>query len=74
MENDINKILIAVISASSAIAGAVISQLVSIFRDILDKKHKRHILLREKYEELANLVTNSQEWFTNQLGITVTVY
>ena len=67
MENDV-KIMIAVISASSAIAGAVISQLVSIFRDILDKKHKRHILLREKYEELANLVTNSQEWFTSQLG------
>ena len=60
--------MIAVISAGSAIAGAVISQLVSIFRDVLDKKHKRHILLREKYEELANLVTNSQNWFTAQLG------
>jgi len=67
MENDL-KMMIAVISAGSAIAGAVISQLVSIFRDILDKKHKRHILLREKYEELANLITNSQEWFTAQLG------
>lgn len=67
MESDI-KIMIAVISASSAIAGAVIAQLVSIFRDILNKKHQRHILLREKYEELANLVTASQGWFTNQLG------
>ena len=62
------KILIATISAGSAIAGAVISQIVSIFSDILDKKHQRNILLRTKYEELANLVTDSQEWVTQQLG------
>ena len=67
MEAD-TKLMIALISAGSAITGAVISQFVSIFRDILDKRHKRNILLREKYEEMANLVTNSQEWFTEQLN------
>lgn len=62
------KILIAAISAGSAIAGAVISQVVSIIRDILDKRHQRKVLLRTKYEELAMLVTNSQEWVTSQLS------
>ncbi len=62
------KFLIALISAGSAIAGAVIAQFVSIFRDVLDKRHKRDILLREKYEEMANLATSSQEWFASQLN------
>jgi len=62
------KITIAAIAAGSAIVGAVVAQLVSILRDILDKRHKRHVLLREKYEELAHSVSSSQEWFTNQLG------
>lgn len=67
METDA-KLLIALISAGSAIAGAVIAQFVSIFRDILDKRHKRDVLLREKYEELASMATSSQEWFGRQLN------
>mgnify|MGYP003384045358 CR=1 FL=1 len=57
-----SKILIAAISASSAIFGAVISQVVTVVRDWLDKKHQRNVLLRNKYEELAGLITDSQEW------------
>lgn len=57
-----SKLLIAAISASSAIFGAVISQIVTVVRDWLDKKHQRNVLLRNKYEELAGLVTDSQEW------------
>ena len=60
--------MVALIAASSAIAGATISQFVSILRDWLNKRHQRKILLREKYEELANLITHSQEWVTFQLG------
>ena len=67
MDTDL-KITIAVISASSAILGAVIAQLVSILRDILDKRHQRHKLLREKYEELARYITDSQNWFMEQIG------
>ena len=62
------KIMVALIAASSAIAGATISQFVSILRDWLNKRHQRKILLRKKYEELANLITQSQEWVTFQLG------
>ena len=63
-----SKVLIAVISAGSAILGAVISQIVTIVRDWLDKKHQRNILLRTKYEELASLITSSQEWVGDLLA------
>ncbi|HBT88116.1 hypothetical protein [Desulfobacter sp.] len=59
-----SKLLIATISASSAISGAVISQAFSIIRDILDKKHQRKVLLRTKYEEFAELITRSHEWLS----------
>lgn len=62
-----SKVVIAVISASSAIAGAIISQVVTLFRDFLNKKQVRNVLLRDKYEELANLITSSQEWIASQL-------
>ncbi len=61
------KVTIALISAGSAIAGAVVSQIVVIFRDFLNKKHQRKILLREKYEELALLVTENQDWLNLQM-------
>ena len=67
METD-TKILIALISASSAIAGAVFSQFFSIVRDVLDKRHQRRIFLRDKYEGLSNEITNSHDWFNRQLS------
>lgn len=42
----------AVIAASAALAGVVISQTISILLSILEKRHKKHILLRQKYEEM----------------------
>ncbi len=60
-----SKLLIATISASAAISGAVISQAFSIVRDVLDKKHQRKVLLRTKYEEFAELITQSQEWLSS---------
>ena len=63
-----SKILIAVISAGSAIAGAGITQIVSIFLSHLERKHQKMILLREKYEELALLVHESNSWISAQMG------
>ncbi|MCM2283977.1 MAG: hypothetical protein NDI81_04320 [Desulfobacula sp.] len=57
-----NTLVIATISAGSAIAGAVISQFFSLIRDWFDKKHQRKIWLRTKFEEFAGLVSDSQEW------------
>lgn len=60
-------ILVALIAASSAIAGALITQVVAIVRDVIEQRRKRHILLREKYEELALRVTTSHQWMVDQL-------
>lgn len=46
------EILIAIIAASSALAGVIISQGISMLLSFLDKRHKKHILLRQKYEEM----------------------
>ena len=59
---DPNTLQIALISSSSAIAGAVISQAISLLQGSLDKKHQRRILLRERYEQLADHISESTAW------------
>lgn len=61
-------LLVATISATSAIAGALISQIVLIIRDSLDKKHQRNSLLREKYEELSGHITESHAWVIENMS------
>lgn len=63
-----SKLLIAAISAGSAIAGAAITQIVSIFLSHLERRHQKKILLREKYEELALLVHESTSWASEQMS------
>ena len=43
---------IAIIASSATILGVVISQAISIGLSIFDKKNKKHVLLRQKYEEM----------------------
>ncbi len=62
-----SKILIAAISAGSAILGAVVTQIVSIFLAHLERRHRKKVLLREKYEELAHLVQESNYWLSEQM-------
>ena len=64
MEGSIN-VTIALIAAGSAIFGASVSQLFAMVQSNLDKKHQRHILLREKYESLAEEISLSLIWRTN---------
>lgn len=59
---DPDTLQIALISSGSAIAGAVISQVIALMKSSLDKRHQRRILLRERYERLADHITRSQEW------------
>jgi len=47
-----DKIFIALITASSAFFGVIISQIITLMLSYLDKKHKKQILLRQKYEEM----------------------
>lgn len=50
---------IAIIAASSALAGVIISQAISLLLSYLDRKHKKNILLRQKFEEMMFLFQNS---------------
>lgn len=63
-----SKILITAISAGSAIAGAAITQIVGVFLAYLDRRHKKKVLLREKYEELALLINESNSWLSVQMN------
>ena len=59
--------LIALIAAGSAIAGTIVTQIVSVLLSYLDRKHQKKVLLREKYEELALLINESGEWLSNKM-------
>jgi hypothetical protein len=61
------QILIAIIAASAALFGVIISQAISILLSSLDKKHKKNILLRQKYEEMMFHFQDSLTYY-NQVG------
>jgi hypothetical protein len=63
-------IIIGIVSATSALAGVALAQLSAIVQDHLKRKHEKRKLLREKYEELANYVTESHLWSTELLQAT----
>ena len=54
-------VLVAIVSASSVVLGIVISQGVAMFQSWLDRRNKREILLRTKYEELGQHFLTSIE-------------
>ena len=57
----------ALIVAGSTTFGVLISQAISILLSFLDKRHKKHILLRQKYEEMMFHFQDSLEYY-NQVG------
>ncbi len=61
------ELLIAVIAASSALCGVIISQAISIVLSFFDKRHKKQILLRQKYEEMMFHFSDSFAWI-NELN------
>lgn len=56
------EIQIALVAASAAVFGALASQITTFVISVLDKKHQRKVLLREKYEEMALLYSGSLDW------------
>jgi len=58
---------IAVVSASAAILGVLVSQGSAMLQEFLNRKHQKKKLLREKYEQLADHVTESHLWVTGVL-------
>lgn len=61
------ELTIAYIAAGSALSGVVVSQVISIGLSIFEKRHKKAVLLRQKYEELVFL-------FQDSLGYVQAVY
>lgn len=59
-----DKILIAVITAGSAFFGVIISQIITLMLSYLDKRHKKQILLRQKYEEMMLYFQESLAYFS----------
>lgn len=57
-------IKIAIIAASSAIRGAVISQATTFLISFLEKRHQKNILLRQKYEEMMMHFSDSLGWLS----------
>jgi hypothetical protein len=61
METFDTSVLIAIVSASSVLLGAAISQGAAMFQSWMDRRHKREILLRTKYEEFGQHFLASTE-------------
>ncbi|WP_170213754.1 hypothetical protein [Vibrio tasmaniensis] len=55
-------VLISVVSASSALAGVLVSQFAVLLKEHLNKKHLKNVLLREKYEQLMDCIQESLVW------------
>jgi hypothetical protein len=64
------EILIAIIAASSALCGVVISQAIALFQTFLNRKHEKQKLLRQKYEEMMFHFSASLEWLQRLNGST----
>lgn len=64
------EILIAIIAASSALGGVIISQIFSLLQSFYGKKYKKQILLRQKYEEMMFHFSVSLEWIVRLNGST----
>ncbi|MFH0786816.1 MAG: hypothetical protein V2B13_04270, partial [Pseudomonadota bacterium] len=64
------EILIAIIAASSALCGVVISQVISLFQMFLSRRHEKQKLLRQKYEEMMFHFSASLEWIRYLNGST----
>ena len=62
--------LVAIIAASSALAGVIISATIAILLSLFDKRHKKQVLLREKYEEMMLYFSTSLVWIQNINGST----
>ncbi|MUK26585.1 hypothetical protein [Aliivibrio fischeri] len=55
-------VLISIVSASSALAGVLVSQFAVLLKEHLNQKHHKNVLLREKYEQLMDCIQESLIW------------
>lgn len=58
------------IGALLALCGVLVAQLVAMIQSRLERDHKKHVLLRTKYEEMATAFLNSLKWPSSLLYAT----
>lgn len=54
--------MVALIAGVSAILGSLIPQVIILVKEAKNKEHVRQVLIRDKYEELAALIQQSEQW------------
>jgi len=62
------EIFIAIIAASSALCGVIISQAISLIQTFLGRRHQKQKLLRQKYEEMMFHFSDSLQWIQQVNG------
>lgn len=63
-----DKILIAIVAASSAVLGTIAAQIGTLLLAVFAKRHERKASLCKRYEELAGHVNDSLEWANSLLA------
>ena len=58
------------IGALIALCGVLVAQLVAMVQSRLEREHKKHVLLRTKYEEMAMAFLDSLKWPSSLLYAT----
>ena len=56
-------LIIAFISAGSALSGVILSQLICTLNNYLERRHRKNVVLQQKYEEVSSLLVSSLQWF-----------
>ena len=54
--------IIALITGISAVIGSLIPQIFVLIKEAKNKDYARQVLIRKKYEELAELIQQSEQW------------
>jgi hypothetical protein len=64
------EILTAIIAATAALSGVILSQMISLFQVFLSRRHEKQKLLRQKYEEMMFFFSASLGWLQDLNGST----
>ena len=64
------EIQVAIIAAAAALSGVLVSAGISMLLSSIDRKHKKQILLREKYEAMMTHFSASLVWIQSLNGST----
>ena len=62
-----NTVVTAIIAATAALSGVALSQASGMLKEHLNRAHQKKRLFREKYEQLADYISDGQVWLSDLL-------